>query len=149
MQRHIRRCMLLLRRWKLQDLLWLRSLHIVLDEHARRFGVGRPAVARVAGRTSCTLQPSLGRDQGSTAPDSSGTAELTEALHRQRGGTGCANGTERPLGCARASQGSAPSTRATPTATCSLTRYVNATYYAHASTTTTAKCSLFFFCFFF
>ena len=31
MQRHIRRCMLLLRRWKLQDLLWLRSLHIVLD----------------------------------------------------------------------------------------------------------------------
>ena len=31
MRRHIRRCMLLLRRWKLQDLLWLRSLHIVLD----------------------------------------------------------------------------------------------------------------------
>ena len=67
-------------------------LHIVLDEHARRFGVGRPAVARVAGRTSRTLQPSLGRDPGSTAPDSSGTAELTEALHRQRGGIGCANG---------------------------------------------------------
>ena len=49
-------------------------------------------MARVAGRTSRTLQPSLGRDPGSTAPDSSGTAELTEALNRQRGGIGCANG---------------------------------------------------------
>ena len=66
---------------------------MMFDEQAGRFGAGRPAAARAAGRTSSSLQPSLGAIRGSTTPDSSDTAELTEALHRRRGCFGCANST--------------------------------------------------------